>query len=513
MSDPTMCRGRDTDGNQCICMRCTATHVVDDKVICKSCGHIESAHPEPRTSVDSVLNRYRDAGRLIGSSTKASKEEAEAETNAGLRKRQRSQTDTEPPSKRSKADKGKEKEKSNGKLVEYGKLVFLTGGVSESGLLLQTKVPSPQYQNELRGAGLVVLSSPDSQLAINTAWSNRRVNQEVKRWVPDAISYLERQRYAGNPGDSPEVKKQLWLACTRDGKQLMLAGDSLPTGVELADHVKTRGTAKSDRVLYLVSKAKISSHRYLNWKDPESEMEIDELGSDVDSVPSEDIEVQKPAPKKHKGKARAAVKQEIIDDTDMKQAAKKRTGVAGGTRLSTGTVKWNNAADMMPKSTPEDIPESAGGEVLVVSDSDEEFPPAPGLGGSPAPVSAIAGAFSPPLNIPPTHVSPIQSQSPEADDPPTFFDDFDLDSFVSVPTSSLFLPVAQSSSSTLGSTTGASSSGSTPVWATTSDAGSSSGVGGDTSTEVSSATVGQRPRFRRMGKGRADRNPWTMGPE
>lgn len=114
--DPTMCRGKDADGSQCICMRCTETHIVDNRALCVSCGHIESGHPvpePPRPKVGSFIRGFQDAGRLgiTPGSVKTSRADAEAETNAGLRKKRKSDTDTEPPSQPVKKAKGKEKEK------------------------------------------------------------------------------------------------------------------------------------------------------------------------------------------------------------------------------------------------------------------------------------------------------------------------------------------------------------------------------------------------------------------
>jgi hypothetical protein len=83
-------------------------------------------------------------------------------------------------------------------------------------------------------------------------------------------------------------------------KTLTLASDALPTGVELADHTKFLGRSAADRVLFLgmgstfviaaqlicatASKLKIPQ-RCWDWADSESE----DLGSDIDTVKSEDI--------------------------------------------------------------------------------------------------------------------------------------------------------------------------------------------------------------------------------
>ena len=126
MSDinSTRCLGRDPDtGEQCICMRCTKTHVVDNRTLCSNCGHIDSAHPytppeEPpaRTDVGSLIKKFRDAGKLgvassSSSQSKASQSEAEAETKNGLRKKRKSETDTEPTTKKSGGKSHKKDEK------------------------------------------------------------------------------------------------------------------------------------------------------------------------------------------------------------------------------------------------------------------------------------------------------------------------------------------------------------------------------------------------------------------
>lgn len=114
-SDPSRCLGRDANDRQCICQRCTKTHEEGNQTVCSNCGHIESAHPEPRVTVGSLIKNYRDTGKLgkvapgisSSSTAKASQSEAEAETNKGLKRK--SATDTEPPKKPSKS-KGKSKD-------------------------------------------------------------------------------------------------------------------------------------------------------------------------------------------------------------------------------------------------------------------------------------------------------------------------------------------------------------------------------------------------------------------
>jgi hypothetical protein len=115
MSDPTLCRGINANGNQCICMQAKDTYVDEhNRTRCTNCDHIESAHPEPKPSVTSFVKGFRHAAKLGSSSSisapvKASHEDAEAETSAGLRpKKRKSDTSVDPPPKKpNKGAKGK----------------------------------------------------------------------------------------------------------------------------------------------------------------------------------------------------------------------------------------------------------------------------------------------------------------------------------------------------------------------------------------------------------------------
>ncbi|KAJ7912853.1 hypothetical protein B0H13DRAFT_2326912 [Mycena leptocephala] len=311
-------------------------------------------------SVGAFVRGFRDAARLgSGSGTaKASKEEAEAETSAGLRiKKRKSDTDTEPASKKAKG-KGKE---IRGEKVKYGKLVFLTCGIS-NGALENPKIPSTHQLEAMRAAGLVRLTNPKKPLFIDTNWGNKEANAHVKELVADAITFLENQPYTGTPSDSLPVKKQLWMGCVKQGKSLIVAGDPLPTGVELADHCKAAA-----------SKAKIAE-RHWKWNASDSE----DLGSDVDPVPSEDriMTPRKPAPKKQpKIKLEPSVSSE--DESDMRKAVKMRT------RISTGTLKRKSL--FIPGSSdgledPQDGPSGlTNEEIVIVSDDDDDPPLAPTL--------------------------------------------------------------------------------------------------------------------------------------
>ncbi|KAJ7708925.1 hypothetical protein B0H17DRAFT_1124714 [Mycena rosella] len=555
------------------------THEVEGKLVCKSCGHIKSAHPALKSSVGNFFRNFRDAGKLSGSSSgssssvgKSSKgsvsiEEAEAETNAGLRKKCSSKTDTEPPpatKQRSSKEKGKTRAvQKEGEHVQYGKLVFLPEGLL-NGDLRSTKVPSSATLNLWCTAGLVVLSTPSNPLVLNTAWSCSRVNREIKTLVPKAIEFLECQPYHGDPNDPPEVQKQTWLGVYKDGRELALAGDPLPTGVELADHCKQKGTSKADRVLFLASKIKIPEKRYQDWHASDMEPESEDLGSDIDTVPSEDIVMtpRKPA-KKLKIKeeignnpmyANLSVKTEPEDESDMRRAAKMRT------RISSGVLKPKPLFIPGTSEGPEPEPgarpsQNSEEDVVVVSSDDDDFPPpAPTLAGTP-PLSVIANAWKSPLRIlNPKSPTPAPSPAPESPpnvDPPLFFDDFAApDDYMGMMFSSGAIPsggatpLAIASSSTPSFNTSSTSdytAPSTPEWAQTpacfssfgnpswstappnpaphlSSAGSSSNPS-SSSTAAHSMTsestgstghtsVSHRPWFRSMGKGRADRDPW-----
>lgn len=104
----------------------------------------------------------------------------------------------------------------------------------------------------MRHAGLVILSTPQNKLFIDTAWSCDRVNREVKKHFPKAIRYLEGKPFAGDPDAPDEIKNQLWLGVFKQKQTLIVAGDDFPSGVELADHCKaTSGRKQTEQVLYI----------------------------------------------------------------------------------------------------------------------------------------------------------------------------------------------------------------------------------------------------------------------
>ncbi|KAF8172962.1 hypothetical protein K438DRAFT_1772393 [Mycena galopus ATCC 62051] len=489
MSDPTLCRARDADGKQCICMRADAFFDEETKrTLCRSCSHIASAHPEPKPGAGALIRGYRDAAKLGMSSSssgsaavKASLEEAETETSAGLRpKKRKSDTDTEPASKKIKG-KGKKKSKIEGEKVKYGKLVLLTCGISLDGTLNDPRVPSPEKMDKMRNAGLVVLATPSKPLIMNTGWDNNHVNIEVKKSLREPITYLETHPYPGASRDSAENQNQYWLGVIKQGKNLALATDSLPSGVELAHHCKVVGRPASDRVLFLASKARIPEK---HWKWGKLDSKMEELGSDIDTVPSEDIIMtpRKPAPKKT-----VKVKAEP-DDTDMKKAAKMRT------RLSTRSITHKPL--FIPGSSDGEAEPSSSAEPDIVDISDDELPPDANL-------RSMTWDPSPPV----TSNSPIPFGSPNGD-PPTFWDDF---AYHSPPpdTVAAALPGPSTTSYTSSATFTASFASPTPASTLLPPPAWPANVPSTSSIQLphKKSTSDAAPRFKKMGKGRADRDP------
>ncbi|KAJ7691642.1 hypothetical protein B0H14DRAFT_3664054 [Mycena olivaceomarginata] len=577
MLDPSMCRGREPDGNQCCCLRCTETTVVDDRTVCKSCGHIETAHPVERPKPGAVIRGLRDAGKLLSNpgSVKTSREEAQAEMSAGLKKKRKSDTDTEPPQPGKKM-KGKEREKDNkpskpksetteGEDFAFGKWVLLPCGVRD-GELQKTKLPPTQEMEAMRRGGLVLLSTPAKPLSINTAWSSDRINREVQRRFPEVIRYLERKL----PKGIEKIPSQLWFGVIKikQSSKVTLAGDDLPNGASLADHCKAGSASRkkhADRVLYIaelpsVAKIKIPKERYSSWDAPETEAESEELETDIETLPSEDIVMtpRKPARK-------IKIKKEAESEGNMKNSTKMRmqTRIASVLTEFTG-AKQRKPTITIPSSSDDTIPVSSDDENTpvppegspsgsapqeVVEVSDDEFPPAETLLDGIPPPSALAQAFRSPLF---TAKSP--SPAPSFSDVP---DDSDMDFIwnlssgedMTTTNTSLPAPCNQQNmpSSSSSNVFGLASVGLAPAWpgsssgvtasASTSSAASSTssnasgasfmfslGSGGaiaSTSTapstaEDSSGTSGSsgappsiKPRFSRMGRGRAGRNPWA----
>ncbi|KAJ7309371.1 hypothetical protein DFH08DRAFT_823541 [Mycena albidolilacea] len=272
------------DGDQCCCLHCTETTVVDDCTVCKSCGHIETAHPVERPKPGAVIRGLRDAGKLLSNlgSVKTSRQEAQAEMSAGLKKKRKSDTDTEPPQPGKKM-KGKEREKlcfsplffsclkhnpednkpskpkpetTEGEDFAFGKWVLLPCGLRD-GELQKTKLPPTQEMEAMQRGGL--------------------------RRFPEVIRYLERKL----PEGIERIPSQLWFGVIKikQSSTVTLAGDDLPNGASLADHCQA-GSASSkkhaDRVLYIaelpsVAKIKIPKERYSSWDAPGTEAESEEL--------------------------------------------------------------------------------------------------------------------------------------------------------------------------------------------------------------------------------------------
>ncbi|KAJ7747032.1 hypothetical protein B0H16DRAFT_1726225 [Mycena metata] len=526
MSDPTACHGKDNEGNQCICLRCEKTVVEEDtgRILCLSCRHIESAHPEPARSAGSLIRGYRDAGRLLLGSVKSSKEEAEAETNSGLRKKRKStDTDTEPSIKKVKLDngkgKGKEKEEkrntsSNSKdIVEYGKLVLLPGGIID-GVLQHTRVPGATLQDELCEAGLVVLRTPKNLLKMNQNWNYTRVTKELKVLCEKPMTYLERKtRETG--GDEAHC----WRAVVRDGKNLALSGNESPGGVQLALLCKAvSGKAKADRVLYLASQLPISARHYNNWDATDSELESDDdhVGTDLETPTSEDI-VMTPR-KKTARKIKVKLEPELSEDeeeTDMKKAAKMRhrTRSATGAKKITPTVSIPGSSDDETRPLPEAGASGSANDAVVISD--DEFPSPLALVQTMRPASAIASAWIPPLTIT-RPKSSSSAPSPSAEPvPASYFDDFDFGlSSVDSPTGYMSTMDYTGMSSAGASTSSQSTyfppstySGSSQLPTPSNPVASSSRLP-ETNAEGADGSTSQ-PRFRRMGRGRQGRNPWA----
>ncbi|KAJ7731529.1 hypothetical protein B0H16DRAFT_1583569 [Mycena metata] len=516
MSDPTACRGKDTEGNQCICLRCEKTVVEEatGRVLCLSCRHIESAHPEPARSAGSLICGYREAGRLLSGSVKSSKEEAEAETSSGLRKKRKStDTDTEPSLKKVKLDngkgKGKEKEKvnasSNSKdIVEYGKLVLLPGGIID-GVLQHSRVPGATLQDELCEAGLVVLGTPKNLckfdfcdiLKMNQNWNYTRVTKELEVLCEKPMTYLERKTRETGGNEA-----RCWRAVIRDGKNLALSGNESPGGLQLALLCKSvSGKAKADRVLFLASQLTISARRYKNWDatDSESESDDDHVGTDLETPTSEDI-VMTPG-KKTVHKIKVKLEPELSEDeeeTDMKKAAKMRhrTRSATGAKKITPTLFIPGSSDDGTRPTLEAAASGSANDAVVISD--DEFSSPLALAQTIRPPSAIASAWIPPLTITrPKSPSPAPSPpapSPSAEPvPPSYFDDFDFGlSSADSPTGYM---------STLDYTGMSSAGASTTSLPTPSNAVASSSRLPETNAEGADGPTSQ-PRFKGMGRGR-----------
>ncbi|KAJ7438356.1 hypothetical protein FB451DRAFT_1192699 [Mycena latifolia] len=446
--DSSRCLGRDPDGDPCICLRVTKTHVVDDRTLCSNCLHIESAHPQPRRPVGSLIREYRDAGRLGSTSkesasntpkAKATQSEAEAETNSGLKKKRKSGTDTEPPTQGSSKAKVKEEKPSKkvkGENVQLGHvaaLVWGTQGKPSNLKLTRSKAPNSRDIDLMRKYKLAVRASPTHPLFLNTAWDTERCDKFFSALFPDLFGHLDRHPPKADPKASPEVQQQKWLGVIKTNQSVALASEELPTGADLADYAKRRGHSASDRVLFIATKIEVPQDRYQDW-DVESdsdEPEEEEPFSDFDML-DEDESPQK-STSKSKGKAKASVKTPVKKSTavkiekpepesDMKNAAKMRT------RLASETIKWNSIK--IPSSS-----DDGKGEAVVdlVSDDEPDLPDPSTLAAS-ASQSAVTRTQTTPLFT--SFIDKSPSQSPEHD-LPNVFDDSDFFSVPHSPTGNL----------------------------------------------------------------------------
>ncbi|KAF8218031.1 hypothetical protein K438DRAFT_1796199 [Mycena galopus ATCC 62051] len=369
---------------------------------------------------------------------------------------------------------------------------MLPHGVEDRYLRI-SKVPSHQELQEMRCTKLVVLSSPSQPLSIDTCWTNEEVNVEIKRLFPQATEFL-RHEHSG--------ERQLWLGATSHKNVVTLAGNPFPTGVELADYCKVLGRPSADRILYIASKHKIAK-RHWDWAPPESE----DLGSEVDTVPSEDIVFTLPKPRPaYKGKRKAKevkVKAEPELETvpkaleeeepDMRQAAKLRT------LLDTGVLKRTTL--FIPGSSDEPEPDVLDQDVVVVSDDEnEELPPLlPWKTQSPSPAPSLA-PLSPNHDLPSFFADFTHSLSP----PPmeTVTATSSASSSVSGPStsSSVFSGTFSTWTPALAPSTATPASAPLPAWLIP-DGGSEIMNVPNPPPDVQ-ATDASGHRFKRMGKGR-----------
>jgi hypothetical protein len=82
------CNGKDAHGDNCSCLRLIRRQdqQPDAPVMCRDCGHTESAHPAPALTSRSIISGYRDAARTGANvSVKVSAQDAIKETTAGLK--------------------------------------------------------------------------------------------------------------------------------------------------------------------------------------------------------------------------------------------------------------------------------------------------------------------------------------------------------------------------------------------------------------------------------------------
>jgi hypothetical protein len=101
------CNGKDEHGNNCFCLRLIrrSDQQPDAPVICRDCGHTESAHPAPVFNAESIIAGYRDAAHTgVKSSLKASAHDAIKETTSGLKRRVDAESSEGPSTKKGKVN-------------------------------------------------------------------------------------------------------------------------------------------------------------------------------------------------------------------------------------------------------------------------------------------------------------------------------------------------------------------------------------------------------------------------
>ncbi|KAJ6518488.1 hypothetical protein DFH09DRAFT_1373411 [Mycena vulgaris] len=441
--DPARCCGREADGTQCICKRCSQTHLVDGRTLCTNCNHIESAHPELSRDPGSLIRQFQAAGKLGGTrkiapaplSPKATEEEADQETNSNLRKKKRkSGTDTEPPTRRVKAKvtKPQKEEAAKGEVVKLGHVVFPVSGTTGRPRCLtlkDDKPPNPIQLNRMCQYGIAVRSTPDRPLAINTGWETARCTKYFSTLFPELFLHLDRHSPKADPNAPSQVQKQQWLGVIKHRQSIALAADELPTGAQLAHHCKNHGHAAKDRILYIATKITVPFERYHDWEADSEEEEPEDEEMDFDMLDESDESPRKPVSKgKGKGKAPASeppsvkkvisVKVEKPEDnlpSDMKKAAQIRT------RLTSKTIKWNH------------IPYSSDNEKLdpiEVSDDEPDLPHPSTLSAS-LQTSEVSSSWTSPDFT--SFAALNQSPSPDCE-PPNIFEETAYD-FTSLPPS------------------------------------------------------------------------------
>ncbi|KAJ7191545.1 hypothetical protein GGX14DRAFT_578848 [Mycena pura] len=530
--DPTYCAHTNENGKQCICRRCKAIRLTDDGVeVCTSCGHIESAHPDiieskpPPPAPGIILKSYLDAGRHASKITassasnqlkgvKASKEEALEETSAGLKKR-KSDTDTAPPSKKA---KGKLKATVKSRDVVVHKVVLLTDGI-KNGTLNKTTVPSKLAANELKSNHLVILTTPAKPIVISNGWDNKWANQEVASLFRLPFRYITEV--------SPD-ETQHWVSLIAQNKTLHIA-DEFPTGADLIDNCSR--SASGNLVLYLATKIKIPLSRQQNWGAPLSEPESDELGSEIQTLPSEDIirspiKTLRPKPRPIVKNVKKRVKTEVTENqSDMKEAATRRiTRLADGSKKRTPTMYIPTSSDDEYDYTP--MVDEDQKPVINV----DELPDLPDLPQD-IPIDKEFPLFL--SSSTSRNLSSINDDKPKSPSP-----DFDFSQYNSPPGSPIPTTAVATSSSTnnvftsgLGSSSSTASSSlvelphipssyaapswSMPSWMTSVPQPLPFTSPELNNTELPAADIPNRcteagpQRFRKMGRGRAGRDPWA----